>query len=175
MNTHHPTPSHHTSVERHHDRSASALRRRGVESTEEPSHQAAGGFSSILRRYPAVLGVTALIGLVAVTVAALILYRSPDPTVGVLPASVLALALASLGGGITMGKLIPTTPVAAGLLCGGLTAVLLLLVSSLWGDGGLLPWCMSGGTVLLHLLGGAISRPRQKPPTHTTGKHHSHR
>ena len=175
MNTHHPTPSHHTSVERHHDRSASALRRRGVEANEEPSHQAAGGFSSILRRYPVVLGVTALIGLVAVTVAALILYNSPDPTRGVLPASVLALALASLGGGITMGKLIPATPVAAGFLSGGLTGGLLLICSLIWGDGGGLGWCMSGGTVLMHLLGGLIARPRKKAPAHMVGKHHGHR
>lgn len=175
MHTHHSIPSHHTSVGRHPDRSAPTLRRRGMESTEEPSHQAEGGFSSILRRYPVVLVLTALIGLVAVTVAALILYNSPDPTAGVLPASVLVLAVASLGGGITVGKMTPTAPGVAGLLCGGLTAVLLLLSSSLWGSGGFLPWCMSGETVLLHLLGGMIARPRKKAPTHTAGKHHGHR
>ena len=175
MNTHHPTPSHHTSVERHPDRSAPTLRRRGMESTEEPSHQAEGGFSSILRRYPVVLVLTALIGLVAVTVAALILYNSPDPTRGVLPASVLVLAVASLGGGITVGKMTPTAPGVAGLICGGLTGGLLLICSLIWGDGGALRWCMCGGSVLFHLLGGVIARPRKKSPTHTAGKHHGHR
>ena len=175
MNTHHPTPSHHTSVERHRDRSAEALRRRGVESTEEPSHQAEGGFSSILRRYPVVLVVTALIGLVAVTVASLILYNSPDPTKGVLPAALIALGIASLAGGITVGKMSPTAPMAAGLLCGGLTGGLLLIFSLLWGDGGALRWCMCGGALMLHLVGGAIARPRKKAPVHTAGKHHRHR
>lgn len=175
MNTHHPTPSHHTSVERHRDRSASTLRRRGVESTEEPSHQAEGGFSSILRRYPVVLGVTALTGLVAVTVATLILYNSSDPTKGILPAASIALAIASLAGGITVGKMSPTAPRAAGLLCGGLTGGLLLIFSLLWGDGGVLRWCMCGGALMLHLVGGAIARPRKKAPAHTTGKHHAHR
>ena len=175
MNTHHPTPSHHTSVGRHPDRSAPSPRRGGVKPIEEPSHQAEGGFSSILRRYPAILGLTALISLVAVTVATLILYNSPDPTAGILPASVIALAIASFGGGIAMGKLIPATPVAAGLLCGGLTGGLLLICSLIWGDGGALRWCMSGGVVVLHLIGSLIARPRKKSPTHTAGKHHSHR
>ena len=175
MNTHHPTPSHHTSVERHHDRSASALRRRGVESTEEPSRQTEGGFSSILRRYPVVLGVTALIGLAAVTAATLILYNGSDPTAGILLASAISLGLASLVGGAVMGKMTPTVPVAAGLLCGVLTGGLLLLCSLIWGGGGAWRWCMSGGTVLLHMMGGMIARPRKKAPAHTTGKHHGHR
>ena len=175
MNTRHPSLSHHTSVERHPDRSASTLRRRGMESTEEPSHQAEDGFSSILRRYPVVLGLTALIGLVAVTVAALILYNSPDPTRGVLPASVIVLAVASLGGGITVGKMTPTAPGVAGLLCGGLTGGLLLICSLIWGDGGALRWCMCGGALVLYLLGGLIARPRKKAPAHMARKHHGHR
>ena len=175
MHTHHSVPSHHTSVGRHPDRSAPSPRRGGVKPTEEPSHQVEGGFSSILRRYSVVLLITALISFVAVTVATLILYNSPDPTAGVLPASVIVLAIASLGGGIARGKLNPATPVAAGLLSGGLTGGLLLICSLIWGSGGALGWCMSGGSVLFHLLGGVIVRPRKKSPTHTAGKHHGHR
>ena len=55
MNTH----SHHPSqnpVGRHPDRPA----RTRVRPSEEPSDTQAGGFSSILRRYPLVLGITAL-------------------------------------------------------------------------------------------------------------------
>ena len=175
MNTHHIAHTSSKPVGGHPDRSAKAPRRAVAKPSEEPSHQDAGGFSSILRRYPITLGITALIGLVAVTVSALILYNSSDPTKGILPASMISMGLASVGGGLVMGRMIPTVPVAAGLLSGGLTGGLLLICSLIGGDGGILRWCMCGGTVLLHLLGGMIARPREKAPAHTTGKHRGHR
>ena len=175
MNTHHPAHPPHKSVGNHPDRLVAARDRVSVRPTEEPSQQKEGGFSSVLRRYPAVLGITALIGLVAVTVATLILYNSSDPTAGVRPAGIIALILASLGGGIVAGRLSPSTPVAAGLLCGLLTGALLLICSLVWGEGGYWRWCMSGGAVVLHLLGGRIARPRKSLPAHTAGKHHGHR
>ena len=175
MHTHHPAHPPHKPVGSHPDRLVAARDRVAVRSTEEPSQQTEGGFSSALRKYPAIFGITVLICLMAVTVAALILYNSPDPAVGVLPAGVIALALAAIGGGIAAGRLTPSAPVAAGLLCGLLTGALLLVCSLIWGDGGYLRWCLCGGTVVLHLLGGRIARPRKSLPAHTAGKHHGHR
>ena len=175
MHTHHPAHTPHKPVGSHPDRLAAARDRVAARPTEEPSQHTEGGFSSALRKYPAVLGITALIGLVAVTVATLILYNSPDPTAGVFPAGVIALALAAIGGGIAAGRLTPSAPVAAGLLCGLLTGALLLVCSLIWGDGGYLRWCLCGGAVVLHLLGGRIARPRKSSPVHTAGKHHGHR
>ena len=175
MNTRHPAHSPHTSVGNHPDRLVAARDRVATRPTEEPSRQKEGGFSSVLRRYPIVLGITALIGLVAVTVATLILYNSSDPTAGVLPAGIIALAFASLGGGIAAGRLTPSSPVAAALLGGVLTGGLLLVCSLIRGDGGIWCWGMSGGTTVLHLLGGCLARPRKSSPAHTAGKHYGHR
>ena len=175
MNTHSHHPSKH-SVGRHPDRLARAPRGGSARQTEEPSDRAAGGFSSILRGYPLVLGVTAPAAVLLTTVAALALYQSPDPTALILPVSAAVLALASLCGGVTAGKLNPTAPVAAGLLSGGLTAVLLLLISLICGEGmGLIPWGMGIGSLLLHSLGSALTRPRKAAPTHRSGKHTSRR
>ena len=52
---------------------------------------------------------------------------------------------------------------------------LLLVCSLIWGDSGYLRWCLCGGTVVLHALGGRIARPRKSSPAHTAGKHHGHR
>ena len=175
MNTHHSSHSPHTSVGRHPDRFVPAHRLVAAKPAEEPSHQVAGGFSSALRRYPLVLGISALLAVAIATVAALILYNSADPTEGIRPASIVALGLTALGGGIAAGKLTPSAPVVAGAISGGLTGVLILLLSHLWGDGGLLSWCMSGGVFLVHTVGSSMTRPRKKPLIHTTGKHHSHR
>ena len=175
MNTHHTAHTPHTIVGNHPDRLAASRDRVAVRPTEEPSRQAEGGFSSALRKYFTAWGITALLGLLFVSVATLILYNSSDPIAGVLPAAAVALALASAGGGIAAGRLMPSTPVTAGLICGVLTGVLLLMCSLIWGNGGIWRWCMSGEAILLHLLGGLIARPRKKTPTHTAGRHHSHR
>lgn len=179
MNTHlhtHPTSQHqHRSVGRHPDRPSHSPARLGARQTEEPSHQAAGGFSSILKAYPAVLGITLGLLLAAVTGAAIALYNTPDPTAGILPAAVAVMALASLGGGIGAGKLNPATPVAAGLLCGLMTAALLFFLSLVWGEAGLLRFGISAGSLMAHLLGSLLARPRKKSPTHTAVKHPAHR
>ena len=171
MNTH----SHHPSqnpVGRHPDRPAHTR----VRPSEEPSDIRAGGFSSILRSYPVVLGITALTALLLTTVAALILYNSPDPTAWITPVSAAALAVSALMGGIAAGKLNTANPVAAGLICGGLTAVLLILISLFFdGKGDLLSWGMRMSVLPLHLLGGILTRPKPQAPTHTAGKHPSRR
>ena len=171
MNTH----SHHPSqnpVGRHPDRPV----RNRVRPSEEPSDTQAGGFSSILRSYPVVLGVTALTALLLVTVAALVLYNSPDPTALISPVSAALLAVSALIGGMVAGKLNRNGPVAASLVCGGLTAALLVLISLVFeGKGDLLSWGMRIGVLPLHLLGGILTRPKPHSPTHTAGKHPTHR
>ena len=175
MNTHSHHPSKHP-VGRHPDRPARAPRGGSARQTEEPSGRVAGGFSSILRRYPLVLGITALTAALLTTIAAFALYKGPDPTALILPVSAAVPALASLCGGITAGKLNPTTPMAAGLLSGGLTAALLLLISLIFGEGmGLISCGMALGATLFHLLGSAITRPRKVSPVHRSGKHTSRR
>lgn len=175
MNVHgHSAKSNHPSVGRHPDRPAHSPTGTRARKTEEPS-PSAGGFSSILKAYPVVLGIT--LGLLAllVTGAAVVLYSTPDPTAGVLPAALAVLALSSLVGGIAAGKLNPATPVAAGLLCGLITAALLLALALVWGEVGLLRLGISAGSLAAHLLGSLLARPRKKSPTHTAVKHPAHR
>lgn len=171
MNTH----SHHPSqnpVGRHPDRPTPTR----VRPSEEPSDIKAGGFSSILQSYPVVLGITALIALLLTTVGALILRSSPDPTALISPVSAAVLAVSSLIGGMVSGKLNRVTPVSESLICGGLTAALLILVSLFFdGKGDLLAWGMRVSVLPLHLLGGILTRPKPKAPTHTAGKHPSRR
>ena len=167
--SHHPSQN---PVGRHPDRPAPTR----VRPSEEPSDTKAGGFSSILQSYPVVLGITALIALLLTTVAALILYNSPDPTSLIFPVSAAVLAVSSLIGGMVSGKLNRVTPVSASLVCGGLTAALLILISLFFdGKGDLLAWGMRMSVLPLHLLGGILSRPKPKAPSHTAGKHSSRR
>lgn len=166
MNTHPQHPSK-NSVGRHPDRPARVLAR----SSEEPSDTQAGGFSSVLRSYPIVLGITVLTVLLLVTVAALILCSSSDPTPWIMPVSAAILGISSLIGGITAGKLNPARPMAASLICGGLATVLLILISLFFqGKGDFLSWSLRIGAMPLHLLGGVLTRPKAKAPTHTAGK-----
>ncbi len=177
MNTHSNAHStQHKSVGRHPDRPAHILTQPGARQTEEPSDHAAGGFSSILRRLPIVLGITVLSGLLLITVLCLIALRSPDPTALIRPGAAAALMLATLCGGIAAGKLNPATPLYAGLLCGAVSAVLLILSALFTGQsGGLLSWVMRPAVILAYLLGSAMTRPRKKSPAHTAGKHPSRR
>ena len=168
-NSHHPSQK---SVGRHPDRPA----RPRVRQSEEPSDTKAGGFSSILRSYPLTLGITALTAFLLITVAALILYHSPDPTAWVFPVSAAALAVSSLIGGIAAGKRNPSCPVAASLVCGGLTAAVLILLSLCFGeDGDLLSWGMRIGILPLHTVGALLTRSKPQAPSHTAGKHPSRR
>lgn len=167
--------SHHSSVGNRPDRlSRPALAAGRTGHAEEPSGTQTGGFSSILRKYPLTLAVTALAALVFSTVAAFVVYRNPDPTSWILPGSCVVLALSSLIGGMTAGWQNPTHSVAAAFFCGGCTTVLLTLLSLLFpGHSGIIPWVMRLGAVLLHILGGVITRPKPKSPTHTAGNHPS--
>lgn len=169
--------NHHLSVGNHPDRRSHPTRAIGrMGHVEEPSDTQAGGFSSILRGYPLTAAAFALSVLLFVTVAAFAVYQSPDPTPLIRPVAATILAVSALIGGIVAGKRNPSCPVFAGLVCGGLTATLLILLSLFSrGERDLLSWGMQVSTLLLHLLGGVIVRPKQKKPTHTAGKHPSHR
>ena len=167
--SHHPSQN---PVGRHPDRPAPTR----VRPSEEPSDTKAGGFSSILQSYPIVLGATALIALLLTTVGALILRSSPDPTALISPVSAAVLAVSALISGMVSGKMNKESPVAASLVCGGLTAVLMILISLFFGGkGDLLAWGMRMIVLPLHLLGGILTRPKPKAPTHTAGKHPSRR
>lgn len=176
MNTH----SHHNqhpSVGRYPDRPVhSTPVRVSSGQTDEPSGNTTGGFLSVLRSYPLTLAVTVLTALALVTIACFVAYRCPDSASLTFPASCIVLALASLAGGITAGKRNPNSPVTASLLCGGLTAALLIVLSwILDGEGGLIPWAMRLSPLPMHLLGGVLTRPRKKAPVHTAARHPSRR
>ena len=167
--SHHPSQN---PVGRHPDRPTPTR----VRPSEEPSDTKAGGFSSILQSYPIVLGATALIALLLTTVGALILRSSPDPTALISPVSAAVLAVSSLMSGIIAGTMNKESPVAASLVCGGLTAVLMILISLFFGGkGDLLAWGMRMIVLPLHLLGALLTRSKPQAPSHTAGKHPSRR
>jgi putative membrane protein (TIGR04086 family) len=99
---------------------------------EEPSDTQAGGFSSIMKGYSLVFAAFALSVLLFITVAAFAAYQSPDPTPLIRPVAAAILAVSALIGGIVAGKRNPACPVVAGLICGGLTTALLILLSLLF-------------------------------------------
>lgn len=169
--------NHHLPVGNHPDRRSHPTRATGrMGHVEEPSDTQAGGFSSILRGYPLTAAAFALSVLLFVTVAAFAVYQSPDPTPLIRPVAFVALGVSSLIGGIAAGRLNQSCSIAASLVCGGLTTALLLLLSLLLsGEGDLLSWGERVAVLPIHLLGGVIARPKQKKPTHTAGKHPSHR
>ncbi len=171
MNTHSQrTPR--TSVGRRPDRPAHLRPRQN----EEPPDAQAGGFSSILRTYPITLGITALSALLLVTAAAFAVYKTPDPTALIPPVSAVVTGITALVGGIMAGKLNPSCPVAASLVCGGITAALLILLPLCFGgDRDLLSTVTRIGVLPLHLLGGILTRPKPKAPAHTAGKHPTRR
>lgn len=140
--------------------------------SEEPSDRQADGFFAILRGYPLALGVTLLTAAVFVAAMALALYYCQDPSPLVPLLSGVALGLACLCGGIAAGKGNPTRPLGAGLVCGGLTTLLLCLLSLLTGGGGgLFAWVMRLSAWPIHLLGGLIGRAGPRSPTHRAGTH----
>jgi hypothetical protein len=168
IHSHHPS---HPPVGRHPDRPAHPRAR----PSEEPSDNRAGGFSTILRRYPVVLGVTVLAGALLLTAACGIVWSTSDPTARIPYASAAALLLTALCGGITAGKLNPSSPLWAGGLCGCLSAVPLILTGLILGGSGLLPWVLRLSVIPLHLLGSALTRPRKGGNTHRGGKHPARR
>lgn len=169
--------NHHVSVGNHPDHRPHTTRMIGrMGHVEEPSDTKVDGFSSILRRYPLALATFALSVVLFITVAAFAVYQSQDPTAFIRPMSAAVLGISSLIGGIVGGRLNQSRSIAASLVYGGMTTALLLLFSLLFaGEGDALCWGMRAAVLPIHLLGGAIARPKPKTPAHTAGKHPSHR
>ena len=171
----------HASVGKHPDRlSRAALPagRRGH--AEEPSDRPAGGFSRILRGLLLPLAVTALSGVVWITVLSAVAYRSSDPTSLILPLTVTALEISSLAGGIAAGKCGGEGAVGHSLVSGCFLAAVLCLCTLLRGGGvtgmpAVAGWLIRISVVPMHLLGGLLVRPRKKPASHTAVKHPAHR
>ena len=169
----HTTPKHPSSpaVGRHPDRPAHSLVQ--ARQNEEPSEQLSGGFSSIFRIGLLSMAAVSGTGLILVTVAALALSKAPDPT-ALLPFVAPCLTgLCSLIGGITAGRLQKEHPVVAAAVCGGLFTLLLILASFVFGSvsGGVLPWIQRLSVLPVHVLGGFLSRPKSKSPSHRAGRH----
>ncbi len=127
-----------------------------------------GGFSHILRTLPLTVGLTLLAALLLITLAAAAALRTPDPVALTAPLSWGAIGLSSLLGGILSGRRNPASPVA-GALVSGVIVALLLTVAGFCAEGGnasLAPWLVRLGVILVHLLGGYVSRPRERAAAH---------
>ena len=161
-------------VGRHPDRLAHSIM--PARQNEEPSEHLSGGFSSILRACPLSMAVSLGTGLALVTVAAFALSKTPDPTALLPWVTPCITGLCSLAGGIVAGRCQKAHPVAASTLSVGLFAILLILVSLVFGgeSDGILTWIVRLSVLPVHIGGGLLSRPRAKAPTHRAGKHPSH-
>lgn len=166
--------------------SAALPARRSRGSAREPSDERsrAGGFSRVLRGMPLTLALTALVGLLTVTVAAVVAFAGKDPTAQIWPLSMAALAVTSLVGGFIAARRAENRAGFSAVVSGCLFAALLTIPALLLSGGegqtaaALNPavlWLIRLGVVLLHGLGALFARPRRKPASHTAGKHITHR
>ncbi len=137
------------------------------------------GFSSatLWRRLPLSVGIVLALCPVLIAVCAAVCLRVPDPAALVTPLAWGAVGFASLIGGVIAGRRTPTSPVAAGLLCGLAVVLVITLAGFLVGK------CTPSGWILrvcippLHLIGALLSRPKVKPAAHRdhhADDHHRH-
>ena len=159
-----------TQSHKHH----SSVTRIGSGYSEEPSDNLAGGFSRLFFRLGLPLGLSAASGLIFSAAAALAATATTDPTAWILPLSAVALFLSALVGGITAGKCNPQNVMGSAAISGSIFAVILIFLSLFGGDMGWLSWVMRLSPIPVHILGGALSRPRAKPAKHTTPRHPAH-
>ena len=147
------------------------------EAGAKSSAESVGGFSRAVMSGLFALPVTAILGLIFLTVGAWVAYSNPDPASLSTPLSLGALALSSLLGGFVSSRRNSGNNAALCGLCGGcmFTAALFIL-SLLFGDEaratmslGLsspAAWGIHAGVVGLEILGALIGRPRRKAPSH---------
>ncbi len=152
----------------------------GSRRAEEPS-DTAGGFSRILRTLPLSLGLTAVMGLLLLTVATAIAYNMTDPAAVMVPLAYGALGVTALAGGLLAGGMNRDCPIQAGLVSGCACAVLLFLLSLLGGEPSdmiaarpAVAWLMRLGVILLHVPTAYMMRSRPKSVGHHTGHGHGH-
>lgn len=154
-----------------------SIERRGE---EKPSDTSAGGFSLALRTLPISLGVSALTGLLLLTVSAAIAYTAIDPTALMTPLAYGVLAVASIAGGMTAGARNRPNALLGGVVSGCTLALLVTVLGLVVGRGSAAsdlspaaPWLARLGIIVFHVLGAAFFRPRPKPATHSSA-HPSH-
>lgn len=147
----------------------------------EPSDASAGGFSRVLRTLPLTLGVTAVAGVLLVTIAAAIAYNSADPSACILPLAYGALGITSLVGGIVAGLCNREQALLGGVVSGSVF-VLLVTIASLICSGAamdamggeaspLFSWLARLGVILIHMLGAYLLRARPEAAMHTSSAH----
>ena len=153
-------------------------------SEESPADSGSGSSPSrqLARTILPVLGLTLLVGVLLLGLAAAILCRLPDPTTPARPVAYGILAAMAVLGGILAGRFNPQIPVPAGLASGGVLALVLLVLSWLVGKGSdisgalpaALPHVMRFSLMILHALVAYMTRPRPRQATHTAGGHGAH-
>lgn len=127
------------------------------------------------------LPVTAVLGLIFLTVGTWVAYSNPDPSSLSAPLALGALALTSLLGGFVASRRNGGESAALCGLCGGcLFTVILFILSLLFGDDaratmtlGLsspAAWGIHAGVVGLEILGALVGRPRRKSPTRRSAR-----
>ena len=162
------------------------MSRTRVRGRSEESPAASGSGSSpsrqLARTILPVLGLTLLVGVLLLGLAAAIWCRLPDPTTPARPVAYGILAAMAVLGGILAGRFNPQIPVPAGLASGGVLALVLLVLSWLVGNGSdisgalpaALPHVMRFSLMILHALVAYMTRPRPRQATHTAGGHGAH-
>lgn len=153
-------------------------------SEESPADSGSGSSPSrqLARTILPVLGLTLLVGVLLLGLAAAILCRLPDPTTPARPVAYGILAAMAVLGGTLAGRFNPQIPVPAGLASGGVLALVLLVLSWLVGKGSdisgalpaALPHVMRFSLMILHALVAYMTRPRPRQATHTAGGHGAH-
>ncbi len=166
MKYEHPTHAHraHHALEGHRDKPPSASAPHDADGDARPS---------LVRVLLLSVGVTLLAELVWSAVLAGLLLRTPDPLSLAAPMGWLSLGLASGLGGWLAGRKYPDAPLLAGLVSGGVVALLLTVVGLCLDTHTASDWILRGVSLLLHLIGAVLSRRRPRPASHTAGHHHS--
>ena len=152
-----------------------------TDASAKSSDERTGSFSRTLMSGLFALPVTAVLGLIFLTVGTWVAYSNPDPASLSTPLALAALALTSLLGGFVASRRNGGESAALCGLCGGcLFTVILFILSLLFGDGaratmtlGLsspAAWGIHAGVVGLEILGALIGRPRRRSTSRHTAR-----